>query len=431
MKVLYVNTLYPPDVGGGAEVVLAGIVQGFRDRGQDASVLTTHGGAGVLREWVGNVPVYRLGQKNIYWHFPPRQRPAWARTVWHAIDSYNLPMARQAATLIDELGPDLIVGHNLAGLSVAVWGQAEKRGIPFVQVLHDYYTLCPKVTMFRQGRPCTAPCGSCRAFRLPHARASRAVSAVIGVSQAVLDTHLRSGLFAQASIQAVVHNARSMALARQAAVERDASRPFTFGYIGGLTDIKGVRLLMQAFDRVAATASRPMQLLLAGRGKAEDVAELKRAHGSASVHFLGHVDAADFYRRIDVCVVPSLWNEPLGMVVFEAIASGVPVIGSRRGGIPEMIRDGVNGLLFDPTEAGALEALLTRVVDSPSLLESLRDGGRASVRHFLEPQRMLDEYEAIYRRLVPGAAVAAAGATGAVPPATRVLPAAMAQVGQE
>jgi glycosyltransferase involved in cell wall biosynthesis len=399
VKVLYINSLYPPDVGGGAEVALAAMVQGFRRRGQDAVVLTTHGGSGVRREQVDGVPVLRVGHRNVYWQHPPQARPAWQRTLWHAIDSSNPAMAHVVAAVIDEVGPELIVCHNLAGISAAVWARAEQRGIPLVQVLHDYYQLCPKVTMFRNGRPCAGPCGGCSLFRLPRRRASRAVAAVVGVSRAVLDTHLANGLFADAAIKTVVHNARALP-APQPRPPADAARPFTIGYLGGLTEIKGVHTLVQAFARLAAGTSRPMQLLVAGTGKDEYVAALQSDAAASPVRFVGHVNPVDFFAGLDVCVVPSLWNEPLGLVVFEAIASGVPVVGARRGGIPEMLHHEVNGLLYEPTEAGALEGALQRLMDDAALLRSLRGAGRASVASFLDPGRMLDEYEAVYARVL-------------------------------
>ena len=420
MKVLYLNSLYPPHVGGGAEIALAGMVEGFRARGQDVTVLTTHGGAGVVRDTVQGVPVVRVGSKNIYWHFPLRNRPAWARTLWHALDSCNLPMAHQVGRVIDEIKPDLMVCHNLPGLSAAVWACAESRGIPVVQVLHDYYNLCPKVSMFKEGAACAGPCTSCSVFRLPHKAASKAVTAVVGVSRAVLDTHLANGLFVDAKFKSVVYNAREL----PPPPPRSVGSVFTFGYIGALSEVKGVQQLAQAFERLLVRGGRRARLLIAGSGRPDEVARLQQEHGSERVQFVGRVDAAAFYAQIDVCVVPSLWNEPLGMVVFEALAAGVPVIGSRRGGIPEMVQHGVNGLLFEPNEAGALEASMARLMDDPELLQSMRLAGRPSVARFLDPQRMLGEYEAIYRHVLEGAragvamplAVPATSAAPSIPP---------------
>jgi glycosyltransferase involved in cell wall biosynthesis len=395
MKVLHVNSLYPPHVGGGAEVVLAGTVRGFRARGQDAVVLTTHGGSGVQRDEVDGVPVYRMGHQNLYWHFPPREHSASARTLWHAMDSYNLFAGRQAGALIDEIEPDLIVCHNLAGLSVSVWAQAERRRVPVVQVLHDYYTLCPKSAMFRDGKPCAAPCGGCGVFRLPHRNASKAVAAVVGVSRAILDTHLAQGMFAKARVRAVVHNARKL----PAPAERETTAAFTFGFIGALTEVKGVDLLARAFLNVARASLRPMRLLIAGSGKPEEVDRLRRTYDSPQISFVGHVDPVAFYRQLDVSVVPSLWHEPLGMVAFESIGAGVPVIGARRGGIPEIVQHELNGLLFEPAEAGGLERCLQRVLDDAALLQSMRAAGRESVAHLLDPDRMLDEYDAVFQRV--------------------------------
>lgn len=397
MTVLFVNTLYRPHVGGGAEVVLEGMVQGLHRRARNVAVLATHGGAGVLRERVDGVAVTRVPLRNLYWPYPPTARPAAARALWHAADSYNLAQGAEVGRILDEIRPSVVVCHNLPGLSAAVWSACARRRLPLVQVLHDYYGLCPKVTMFRGGASCAAQCAGCSWLRLPHRRASKAVTAVVGVSRAVLDAHLRHGLFEGARERAVIYNAR--ALPAPAAASAPAQRPFTFGYIGALTEIKGVHRLAQAFERVAARAGRALRLLVAGRGEDGYVAHLRRRYESPRVRFLGPVDAASFYAGIDVTVVPSLWNEPLATVVYESIGAGVPVIGARRGGIVEMVQHEVNGLLFEPMDEAAFDAALERALASPGLLESMRRAGRASISHLLDPQRMLDEYEALFARI--------------------------------
>jgi GT2 family glycosyltransferase len=78
--------------------------------------------------------------------------------------------------------------------------------------------------------------------------------------------------------------------------------------------------------------------------------------------------------EIDVLVVPSIWPENSPLVIQEAFLAGVPVVGSRIGGIPEAVTDGVNGLLFNPGDASDLASKLARLIDEPSLLETLRAG---------------------------------------------------------
>jgi glycosyltransferase involved in cell wall biosynthesis len=112
-------------------------------------------------------------------------------------------------------------------------------------------------------------------------------------------------------------------------------------------------------------------------------------HMDQRVRFVGRVEPRDFYPQVDTVVVPSLWNEPLGMVVAEAFAFGKPVIGSRRGGIPEMIRDGENGLLFEPDEPGELIRCLRRIHNDAALRANLTANTWPSSRYFMDLAREL------------------------------------------
>jgi glycosyltransferase involved in cell wall biosynthesis len=112
-----------------------------------------------------------------------------------------------------------------------------------------------------------------------------------------------------------------------------------------------------------ATALPHWRLLVAGTGEPRYVEQLKADHADPRIEFLGRQEPATFYLRLDATVVPSLLNEALGNVVFESLVHGRPVLGSRRGGIPEMLADGETGLLFDPETEGDLASALQRFAD--------------------------------------------------------------------
>jgi len=97
---------------------------------------------------------------------------------------------------------------------------------------------------------------------------------------------------------------------------------------------------------------------------------------------VGWMKPEEFYPTIDVLVVPSLWHEPLGRVVFEAYSYGVPVLGARRGGIPEIIDEGETGFVFDPEHQQELIALLRRILDRPSVVEGMREKCRRKSEEF-------------------------------------------------
>ena len=397
MRVLYVNKLYPPDLGGGAEVTLASIVTGVRARGIDARVVTTSAAPERRVDEIDGVPVVRLPLRNLYWHNDTRKRPRALTLLWHGIDSYNLAMQHALRREIEAFAPDLVSFHNLVGFSASAWSAAADAGVPAVQVLHDYYHLCARSQLHRGADNCDERCVSCSVLRLGRGRASRKLDAVVGISRAVLERHLEAGVFTDVQRQTVIHNARAM---QPGPAREPAARARTFGYLGTLGPWKGVEQLLAAFALLRADPGMAdLRLLIAGRGDEHYERALKQRFEGPACTFLGQVKPKQLLSQLDALVVPSLWHEPLGMVSVEALMAGVPVIAAMRGGIPETVRHEDNGLLYDPAQPGALEACMRRLAQQADLLPRLAARSVASVARFTDVQRMLDEYVALYEEL--------------------------------
>jgi glycosyltransferase involved in cell wall biosynthesis len=337
----------------------------------------------------------------VYWPHGDEQPGALQRALWHGLDRSNPFMRGPVAQKLKELSPDLIVSHNLSGLSLGVWAEGAHQHIPVVQVLHDYYLLCPRSTRFKQGITCAKACTSCQVFRGPHLQASRSVRAVVGVSRAVLDGHLQAGMFDGVERKEIIYNARSQPspLPR---LPRAPGQKIILGFIGALTEVKGIKPTIQALSKLAGSLP-PFELLVAGRGTPEFEAELKQLAVGAPIRFLGKVPAFEFFRQIDFSIAPSVWQDPLPGVVYEAIGQNVPVIGSRRGGIPEIIQDGVNGYLFDPDDPTSFETVLRRAMGNLELMGG-HEGGRVSLRDsvgtWIDESGMVARYDRLYRDVV-------------------------------
>jgi glycosyltransferase involved in cell wall biosynthesis len=125
------------------------------------------------------------------------------------------------------------------------------------------------------------------------------------------------------------------------------------------------------------------------------VNELRARHKSPDVAFLGYVAADSFFEGIDALVVPSVWHEPSGRVISEAYAYGVPVIGSRRGGIPELIEEGRTGFLFDPDRPDDLVQKMRTFTADRALAESMR-GSCLEKAASLNPKNITAEYLKMY-----------------------------------
>ena len=399
MKILFLNALYAPHIGGGAEITLQTLVHGLRDRGHEVVVLATGPKAGLIEEEAEGVRVIRAGIKNVYWPFLQTQPPAWKRLAWHLRDSYNPAMARVVEEVIGRERPDVVSCHNLAGFSAATWGAIRCRKVPVVQVLHDQYNICPNRTMFRQGYACSSPCLRCRVFRCLHPRLSNSVDAVVGVSRFILDFHLARGFFSEVKISRAIHNVRRMELAPSPAARPDDK--VRFGFIGTLSPAKGAELLLETFLSLNLPNA---ELYVAGTGEQEYEAVLRRRYGNIHIHFLGYARSLDFFRSTDLLVVPSICHDTLPGVIFEAFSCGVPVLASLRGGIPEMIQDGVNGFLFEPTRPEELSALMLRLANEPEVIEAMRPAALAAAEPFLDVNRWLDSYEHLYREVIAACA---------------------------
>jgi glycosyltransferase involved in cell wall biosynthesis len=183
---------------------------------------------------------------------------------------------------------------------------------------------------------------------------------------------------------------------------------FTFVHVGRLAAEKGVERIVEAFR--IASASLPadsIRLVIAGSGPRE--ASL-RASAPRDVMFLGYLDRTRdlpaLYASSDAFVFASL-TETLGLVVLEAMASGLPVIAAPVGGVADHLRDGVNGLAYPPGDAEAMAAALVRLVLDRALARALGSGARATAEA-LTWSRELDRLDASYREVLALAAHGAA-----------------------
>lgn len=394
MKILYINALYSPYVEGGAELSLKLIVEGMQARGHEVVVLSLVPDGELDTDWVDGVKVYRVGLKNTYWPFTKERPGKYRRLAWHIRDRRNSAMAAAVRQVLKIEQPDVVSCHNLVGWSIAVWDEISRVGIPVVQVLHDMYLLCPNSNMYKDGRPCPQQCFSCRLLRLGHRRHSSKVSAVVGISRSILERFDGNGYFAGVPHH-VVHNARAIPTVEKPRV-RESGSPLHIGYIGTLSAIKGVEWLIKQFIGSGVDGS----LRIAGKGKADDVAYLKMlAKGDDRVIFEGYLNSQDFYPTIDVLVVPSLWDEPLGMVAIEGLANHLPVIASNRGGLTEIIVDGKNGFFCQPENPETLGNTLLTLWQDVALYNRLAAGARHSVDRFLNVSRMVGEYEVVLQHI--------------------------------
>jgi glycosyltransferase involved in cell wall biosynthesis len=391
LKILLISTLYTPNLIGGMERAVQLLAENLAREGHQVVVASTAPERGVRTATVNGVKGYYVGLKNLYWPFGEKENYRALKPLVHALDTYNPWMVREVARILDEERPDLVHTNGLGGFSVLAWKLVEQRRLPLVHTLHDHYLLCPRTTMFRKGRSCDKQCAECRLYSLPRRRLSQRVDAVVGVSRYILERHLELGYFAATPERRVIPNAYQVRPTNLSVKRR--SPLVRFGYLGMLHPVKGIEGLLEAVVQLQGSWS----LSVAGRGRTAYERDLHTRYKRPGVKFMGHVDPESFFPEIDVLVLPSLVRESFGRVIIESYAHGVPVIGTTRGGILELVEEGRTGFLFDPDRAGDLAARMQRYIDNPTMINDMRPVCLEKANDFL-PENITEQYLETYRR---------------------------------
>ena len=370
MKVLLTSTLYPtpqaPKIVGGAEIFARRFAEGLAQRGDEVEVIRAASKPGQAPETCEGINVYSAPVQNIYLPFSEQKNVA-LRSIWHAVDDWQM-QAPLIAERIRAFKPDVLHSNNLSGLTTAIWRVAAQLGVPVLHTLHDYYLTCPRCSRFDNGRSCEHTCTSCAILTFHRKRATHWLSAVVGVSERVLSIHTDMGMFAETPIRTVIRNASTEP--PQAPYPRPVcTTEVTFGFIGRLTEEKGIDNLMHA---LALLPRDRIRMMIAGRVSDEEQRRLRSLAPDARIEFMGFVAPDDFYRQVDVVVAPSIWHDPGPLVVADAKAAGRPLLGTRFGGMPEVIEHGITGWLTEADPESLAESMLAVAADPHKIDEISR-----------------------------------------------------------
>ncbi|PSM40470.1 glycosyl transferase [Streptomyces dioscori] len=314
--------------------------------------------------------------------------------------------------------PDVVHIHNVFPLlSPAVLAACADADVPAVATLHNYTQVCPPGTLQRDGRPCTECVGSSPLPAVRHGcyRGSRLATVPLAVSLSVNRRRWWSGVERFFCISAAQRDvlvrsgmpAERLAVKHNFVPEPDARRTGPGEhvlYLGRLAEAKGVRLLMAAWDELAAAGGVGVPLMIAGTGPLE--AEVSAwAADRDDVRYVGLYDPAQCRQAIarSVAVVaPSTWLEAFGLVVVEAMAAGVPTVAAAHGAFVELVEDGVSGLLHRPGDPASLASCLRRITAEQ---ERNQEMGRAARRRYeqgFSPAVGLERLVEGYRSAIAG-----------------------------
>ncbi|MFI9155635.1 glycosyltransferase [Streptomyces sp. NPDC053367] len=325
---------------------------------------------------------------------------------------WNPAVRKELAARLRAERPDIVHVHNVFPLlSPAVLAACADAGVPVVATLHNYTQVCPPGTLQRDGRPCTECVGAAPLPAVRHGcyRGSRLATVPLAVSLSVNRRRWWSGVERFLCISAAQRDVlvRSGMPAERLAVKHNfvpdpgmcrSGDGEHLLYLGRLAEAKGVRLLMAAWDEIAAGGGVGVPLVIAGTGPLEGEVTAWAA-GRDDVRYAGLLDTAECREAVarSVAVVaPSTWLEAFGLVVVEAMAAGVPVVAAGHGAFVELVEDGVTGLLHRPGESASLASCVRRIAAGPALGRQMGEAARRRYEQGFSPavglERLVEEY---------------------------------------
>jgi glycosyltransferase involved in cell wall biosynthesis len=337
----------------------------------------------------------------------------------------NEAIARKFGQVLDMVRPDIVHIQHLIFLSTTLVDEVKKRNIPIIYTLHDYWLICPQWHFLKkdlslcEGRD-TYECINCLDYQLNIRKAVKRfyilfrdllplflinslrkiylwraksisqpqdfiekikarrghiqeicqkVDMFISPSQFLRKRYIDFGV-PQERIKYLRHGIDAEPFKD---FKRKKSDKLRFGFIGTILPAKGLHILIEAFNKIR---HRNPELRVYGklspyRGFESYPRFIKKLARGNNIRFMGQFhnrDVAGIFSGLDILVVPSIWYENSPLVIQEALMARTPVIASEIGGIPELIKDGYNGLLFQKGNVNQLYNRLRLITDNPSLI---------------------------------------------------------------
>lgn len=361
MRVILFNTLYHPYKVGGAELSVQALAEKFSNLGLTIGVVTLAEEEGEFE--INGVKIWRLKLENTFWPFGEQVRSNFEKLQWHLVDVYNTSYKKKINEIINLFYPDVIHTNNLSGFSVHLWKIIKTRNIKIVHTLRDYYLLCPKTTKFKNGNTCTKTCVDCAILSFVKKKASQNVDAVVGISDYILNEHIENGLFKNAQ-KKVIFNGFEINETNNKPLIFDHNSYLKFGYIGQINKAKGVEVLLKSLSNYKSLKN--WEICVAGKITDKYKQELELLLPKEKLRLIGYTNQEIFFEKINILIVPSIWEEPFGRVVLEGLINNKVVLVSNRGALKELLSNN-SSFTFNPNE-NDLKQFLGNILNNPSKL---------------------------------------------------------------
>jgi len=324
---------------------------------------------------------------------------------------YSWSAKRRMRHLLNKHRPDVVHVHNLYPLvSPSVLGKCRRAGVPVVMTVHNYRLICPNGLHMTAGQVCEKCRGGCEYWCVLRNCEGSLPKSIGYALRGWVARKRRMFLDNVTMYAALTEFQRQRLIAEGFPAERIAVIPNMVGgdgyaaeaaggdyvaYVGRMSPEKGVTHLLSAAKRLPDIAFK-------AAGGYDRMPHLP-GEAPANFEFLGQLGTEllnGFYSQARMLVLPSTCFEGFPMTIAEAMVRGKPVVCSRIGGLPEIVDDGVTGLLFEPGKAADLAEKIRFLWDRPDVCRKMGQTGRKKALREYSPEKYYERLMAVYEKAI-------------------------------
>lgn len=319
--------------------------------------------------------------------------------VYHSYVIHSVPMFDPALVLSPLLKRHLFkdsIIHAHGHIAISLIPPKKLMHYPLILTVHDYWPVCFHTGLILPNKNLCKTDNNCIKCLSPYMgklsyiaqmMAKVTSSLLVNVDQFVAVSSFVKDMLVHGGVPSdrieVIHNWIDDDKIRWATEYLPEKTEKSVLYVGKLTKYKGIDVLIDAVSQIAQEVP-DFQLRIVGSGPLKDICEKKvRKMGlSKNIHFLGSVDEKTLYqeyRNAALFVCPSTWPEPCATVLLEAMAFKLPIVASEIGGIPELVQDRKNGLLFRPRDSDSLAKCVLKLINDDQLCRVYGSRGKSLV----------------------------------------------------
>lgn len=404
MRILMLAQFYPPTIGGEERHVQDLSVE-LAAAGHDVAVATL---------WHAGLPSFEIDRGvRVYRLRGLVQRAPWvfkepARRHAPPFPDPELTLALRRVVAAER--PEIVHAHNwilYSFLPLKAWSRAR-----LVVTLHDYSLICAKKRLMYHSAPCSGPApAKCVGCAVHHYGAAKGLTTVVSnwamssierlmvdmflpTSQAIVEgTGLSGSRLPYQIIPNFVPDTLTEPTAGDSPYLAQLPEDGFLLFVGDLSRDKGIHILLRAYAELADAPP----LVLIGRRCPDTPDDLPP--NVIVLNDWPHDAVMQAWRHSSIALAPSVWTEPFGIVVIEAMAAGRPVIATRTGGLTDIVVDEQTGLLAPPGSVLGLRQAIARLLASPELRERMGRAGRQRVAEF-QAHTVVPRVEQVYRQLL-------------------------------